>query len=210
MIPHPESVSEGALALLRSLSEMAELQGAALGGGTSLALVHGHRRSIDLDFFFESSFDPLGLQEALAERFASIGIVNRTQGSLCAVIQGVKVDFLRHSYPLLQAYADIEGIRILSVPDLAAMKVNAVANRGSKKDFSDLLLLHERGIPLRDSLKSFCLKYGQEGKFLAIRSLNWFGDTEGEPDPVYLNGWTWEGVRTRMEAIARSLIDKRS
>jgi len=39
-----------------------------------------------------------------------------------------------------------EYIRFVSLPDLSAMKVNAITNHGSKKDFSDLLLLHEQGI----------------------------------------------------------------
>lgn len=75
-----------------------------------------------------------------------------------------------------------------------------------KKDFSDLLLLNDNGISLADALDLFCCKYGPARRFLAIRSLNWFDDTLGEPDPMYLNGWTWTGVRKRMETLARNLL----
>jgi hypothetical protein len=186
---------------------MDELCGAALGGGTSLALVFGHRKSMDIDFFLTDPFDSVQLQNALARLIPGIQIVNRTAGSLSAAAGSVKVDILSHSYPLLDAYTHLETIQCLSLPDMAAMKVNAVTNRGSKKDFSDLLLLSENGLTLSAALDRFCRKYGHAGRFLAVRSLNWFGDTAGEPDPVYLNGWTWPEVRRRMELLARAFLD---
>lgn len=206
MIPHPESVSAELLEIARSLASMVELRGAALGGGTSLALLFGHRKSIDIDYFLVDPFEPIKLQDALYRLFPGIEFVNRTAGSLCAMIGTVKLDLLLHSYPLLHEYSRLDSLQCLSLADMAAMKVNAVTNRGSKKDFSDLLLLHENGILLTDALDLFCQKYGSSGRFLAIRSLNWFEDAEGEPDPRYLNGWTWHSVRQRMAVIAKALI----
>jgi hypothetical protein len=55
-----------------------------------------------------------------------------------------------------------------ALQDMAAMKINAITNRGSKKDFSDLLLLHEQGIPILQSLEYFCAKYGQPDAFWLI------------------------------------------
>lgn len=206
MIPHPESVSPELLDLLYILAGLQELRDAALGGGTSLALVFGHRRSVDLDFFIVEPFDSIRLQEALARAITGIQFSNRTAGSLCAITGKVKIDILQHSYPLLHGYTSLELVPCLSLPDMAAMKVNAVTNRGSKKDFTDLLLLNENGISLSDALDLFCRKYGQAGRFLAIRSLNWFDDTIGEPDPLFLNGWTWPEVRSRMEKLAITLL----
>lgn len=206
MIAHQESVSSELLEKLRALSSLDTLRRAALGGGTSLALVFGHRKSIDIDFFLTDSFDSILLQESLASRFHDFSLANRTPGSLSAILGSVKIDILLHSYPLLQEYSTFDSVPFLSLPDMAAMKVNAVTNRGSKKDFSDLLLLDENGIPLRKALDFFCAKYGSTGRFLAIRSLNWFEDAEGEPDPYYLNGWTWPFVRERMARLAEALV----
>jgi len=207
MIPHPESASPRMLEILHFLNGMGELKQAALGGGTSLALRFGHRKSIDLDFFLVEPFDSPGLQETLIRLFPDLEILNRTPGSLCAITESVKLDFLLHSYPLLREYTSLDSVRCLSLPDLAAMKVNAVTNRGSKKDFSDLLLLHENGIPLTAALDFFSVKYGPAGRFLAIRSLNWFADAEEEPDPLYLNGWTWPEVHQRMAGLAKALLN---
>lgn len=206
MIPHPESVSPELLDILHNLAKLDELRGAALGGGTSLALVFGHRRSVDIDFFLVDPFNSIGMQEALARSVPGIQFVNRTAGSLSASTGTVKVDILLHSYPLLQEYTSLATVPCLSLPDMAAMKVNAVTNRGSKKDFSDLLLLNDNGISLSDSLDLFCRKYGHTGRFLAIRSLNWFDDTLGEPDPLYMNGWTWSEVKLRMSKLAQTLV----
>jgi len=116
------------------------------------------------------------------------------------------IDFLHHPYPLLEKTIVRNNIRFLSLPDIAAMKINAVTNRGSKKDFTDLLLLHEEGIRLDRALDCFCRKYGGGGRFLAVRSLAWFTDAEEEPDPVYLNGWTWNEVRSRIEQLVKDII----
>jgi hypothetical protein len=206
MIAHPESVSTELLETLFVLADLDSLDKAALGGGTSLALVFGHRKSIDIDLFLVDTFDSIVLQESLAQRFTDISVMNRTSGSLSIVTGEVKIDILLHSYPILREHSNLDGLRCLSLPDMAAMKINAVTNRGSKKDFSDLLLLHENGIPIPAALDFFCEKYGPAGRFLAIRSLAWFEDAEGEPDPVYLNGWSWPEVHERVEGIVELVL----
>jgi predicted nucleotidyltransferase component of viral defense system len=205
MIVHRESVSPELIEILHALVAVEPLDKAALGGGTSLALAFGHRKSIDIDFFLTDPFDSNQLQDSLARRFSDFSLTNRTAGSLSAITGSIKVDILLHSYPLLRDYTTLDSIQCMSLPDMAAMKINAVTNRGSKKDFSDLLLLHENGIPLTTALDFFCEKYGSAGRFLAIRSLAWFEDAEDEPDPRYQNGWTWLQVRDRMERLAKAL-----
>ncbi len=126
-------------ALLHRLSPLEALREFALGGGTSLALRFGHRWSVDLNFFTLDEFAPdvlfgrMGLAEAT--------VLAQARNSLTLEAGGVKVDLLRHHYPLLGSPDALDGLRLLSVPDLAAMKINAIVNRGSKKDFFDLALL---------------------------------------------------------------------
>jgi predicted nucleotidyltransferase component of viral defense system len=176
-----------------------------LGGGTSLALRFGHRSSEDLDFFTRETFDTEGLRNRFAEAYPGSQVLNRTAGSLCLVVEGVKIDFLHHPFPLLDK-VDYQGqSRFLSIPDIAAMKINAVTNRGSKKDFLDLYLLHTIGISITDSLQFFSNKYNGN-RLLALRSLLWFEDAETEPDPILLNGWSWESVKQEISAIVGKII----
>lgn len=188
--------------LLRLLAPLPALEDFSLGGGTSLALRFGHRLSVDLDFFTTGEFDT----EQLAERLGMSGAiqVNRAPNSLTLDVQGTKLDFLRHAYPLLAPPEEIEGVRLLSLPDVAAMKLNATANRGAKKDFFDLceLQLHH---PLPTMLDWFEMKYRSADRFTVIRSLGWFEDAELEPDPVPLNGHDWHFVKTQLRSMVSDL-----
>jgi len=98
---HLESVSPALFSTLVELLRIDELKDAALGDGTSLAMVFGHRKSIDIDLFFTTPFNSLLLQETIAYHFDHFSITNRTAGSLSGTIDTVKIDILLHSYPLL-------------------------------------------------------------------------------------------------------------
>jgi len=117
----------------------------------------------------------------------------------------IKIDFLHHPFPLLNKIEKDGVHRLLSVEDISAMKINAATNRVSKKDFSDLYLLHTQGVSLTAALESFSRKYNGN-KLLALRSLLWFEDAEKEPDPLYLNDWTWNIVRDKIQNLADLLL----
>jgi predicted nucleotidyltransferase component of viral defense system len=205
LIRYPDSVDPVLLELFSYVMQEKELKTFLLGGGTSLALRFGHRSSEDLDFFSREKFDTENLQNSLAEAFPGSQIVNRTIGSLCIVAEGINIDFLHHPFSLLEK-ADSQGqSRFLSLPDIAAMKINAVTNRGAKKDFFDLYLLHTIGVAISDSIHYFSRKYNGN-RLLALRSLLWFEDAETEPDPILLNDWSWELVKKEISEIVGKLI----
>jgi len=184
------------------LAPLPALEDFSLGGGTSLALRFGHRLSVDLDFFTTAEFDTGQLIDQLGLTGATL--VNRAQNSLTLDVQGTKLDFLRHAYPLLAPPEAIEGVRLLSLPDVTAMKLNATANRGAKKDFFDLCEL-QRHHPLPTMLEWFETKYRSADRFTVIRSLGWFEDAESEPDPVSLNGNDWQAVKNQVRGMVSNL-----
>ena len=51
------AVPPATLELLKEISALSQIDSFGLGGGTNLALRFGHRLSVDLDFFTNSSFD---------------------------------------------------------------------------------------------------------------------------------------------------------
>lgn len=193
------SVPSQAVTLLRGLMEEDVVERFALAGGTSLALRYGHRLSVDLDFFTREEFDPEALRDGLKlEAFE----LSRSPGSLSMVSNQTKVEFLRHDYPMLETIENIDGFRLYSVRDVAAMKLNALVNRGSKKDFYDLaeLLSH---FSLEELLEWFANKYRQSEPFMVLRSLTWFEDAEKEPDPVSNKGMDWIEVKATVSEAAR-------
>lgn len=199
---HQSAVPVNLLEVLEGLQEKIAASDFALAGGTSLALRLGHRLSVDLDFFTNGGFDPAAWAARIGAKAGSTtGIAD---GTLQLLMNGVKVEFLNHSYPKLAPYEVAGGLRMWSLEDIAAMKLNAIANRGSKKDFHDIAALLER-FPLHVMVDHYQAKYQPASLMMVIRSLAWFDDAEMEPDPVSLNAMTWPSVRERMARAIRTL-----
>lgn len=187
---------------LLDLQEPLADSGFALAGGTSLALRLGHRQSVDLDFFTPDAFDP----ESLATRLGidSESITGMASGTLQLRRHDLKMEFLRHGYPPLRDLQQLDGIRLWSLEDVAAMKINAIVNRGSKKDFYDLAALLDAW-PLGQLLEHYQQKYRPGSLLMAIRSLAWFEDADAEPDPISLTGATWPEIVEKIKTAIRQL-----
>jgi Nucleotidyl transferase AbiEii toxin, Type IV TA system len=188
--------------VLRDLQEKTSAVGFALAGGTSLALRFGHRLSIDLDFFSSTHFEPSTLAAHLG--IGPEAITGQAAGTLQLRINNVKVELLKHAYPQLADFELIQGLRFWSLKDVAAMKLNAISNRGSKKDFYDLAALLDH-FPLTAMVSLYQAKYRPASLMMVIRSLAWFDDADSEPDPVSLRGDTWPCVIDKVSAAIRGL-----
>jgi hypothetical protein len=199
---HPEAVPVGLLEVLRELREKVVRAGFALAGGTSLAIRFGHRVSVDLNFLTTQPFEPGDLASQLG--FGPQSILGQATGTLQVRIQNVKVEFLRHAYPKLSDDVNFEEIRMWSLADVAAMKLNAISNRGSKKDFCDVAaLLSHYSLPRM--LDFYRQKYQPASMMMVIRSLAWFDDAETEPDPVFLQNTSWSEVVHKISTAIRTL-----
>lgn len=177
--------------------------GFALAGGTSLALRLGHRLSIDLDFFTTEPFEPEELAAKLKIEHQSITGV--AKGTLQVLFNDLKIEFLKHSYTKLSDVETIDGVKIWSLADVAAMKINAIVNRGSKKDFYDLAALLDI-FPMPTILDSYRSKYQPASIFMAIRSMSWFDDADSEPDPISLCEQTWDAVKQRISEAIQQIM----
>lgn len=202
---HRETVEFSTLELLRRLLSLAPFKDFALAGGTALALQYGHRISVDLDLFISSSFNTEEAFQSIKECEVSIQVLGQGKNTLNLVIEGVKVDLLSHQYPQLSEQEDIEGIRFMSIKDIAAMKLSAMAQRGSKKDFFDVdeLLRH---FSLRELISFYSKKYNEQNLFYLLKSITYFEDAESEPDPNVLNGVSWGDVKSNLIKAANTFI----
>ena len=131
-------------------------------------------------------------------------VMGNAKNTLTIDVDGVKLYLLRHVYPVLQPPDQIDGIHLISLPDVVAMKLNAIANRGSKKDFYDVAELLEH-FPMDKMLGLFSDKYTRSDPFSVIRSMAWFEDAEIEPDPVSLTGMDWDAVKDRVRSAVAGL-----
>ena len=196
-----KAIHKDTFSFLQKLSKLVYLNDFALAGGTSLALQLGHRISIDLDFFTLEIFDSLELLERL-NKDLKISNATTAKNTLSLYIQfngkNIKTEFLRHDYKLLKDHTEIGDIRLYSVEDIAAMKLNAIANRGSKKDFYDVFELL-KSFSIVELIDFFKEKYSTLNAFTVIKSLYYFEDAELEPDPMSLNKVSWTKVKEKIK-----------
>lgn len=179
--------------MLKELQAIPELKELRLVGDTSLALQLGHRISIDLDLF--GSFDsPLPFEMFLFD-FENVNKTGSNRFMQFFEIDGVKVDFVNYNYPWLNEPIIEEGIQLASIEDIAAMKINAIINRGTKKDFIDIDFLLER-YSLAQILELYQQKYGVKDYQIALRCLSYFEDAENETMPRMLVKKDWKTIKS--------------
>ena len=199
-----QTVEPNTLELLRSLMQKEYLNSFVLVGGTALALQLGNRKSIDLDLFSNTDFSSNELLISLLDDY-QIVVNNQLSQTLISTINEVEVDFIKFHYPFIRPIVIIENIRMASLEDIAAMKLDAITGRGSKKDFYDLFfLLKQYSI---DELFSFYTeKYPHQTTFHVARSLTYFEDAEMQPNPVVFDKTiTWEVVKQTIISSIQSL-----
>ena len=161
------------LELLRHLMQVPEFSGLRLVGGTALALQYGHRTSVDLDLFGHAELENDEFLSLLQTISTDIRVLNERRNIHQYFINGVKVDFVNYAYPWLDDAHTEEGIRLATPPDIAAMKVNAIEGRGSRKDFVDMYVLLQH-YSLSQILDFYKQKYPEHSEFRAWRSLVYF------------------------------------
>lgn len=195
---------EPTLRLLKELMEVKALKQFHLCGGTALSLHFGHRLSIDLDLFSPEVLDKPFLEEILTENFDDFApVFTRVKSFYFCYINKIKVDFVYTPAPVIAEFAEMEAIRFWGLPDIIAMKLNAIYGRGSKKDFWDLyeILNH---FSMKEIVDFFFKKYPaafEEGLYM---SLVYFDDAEGQADPKSFNKQRWQNIKTTIEKEVRN------
>lgn len=199
-----QTVEPNTLELLRSLMQKEYLNSFVLVGGTALALQLGNRESIDLDLFSTADFSSNEVLSSLLNDYQIVVNSQLTQ-TLISTINHVKVDFIKFHYPFIRPFVVIENIRMASVEDIAAMKLDAITGRGSKKDFYDLYFLLQQ-FSIDDLFSLYIEKYPHQTTFHVIRSLTYFEDAEIQPNPIVFDKTiTWEVVKHKIITTIQGL-----
>lgn len=199
-----QTIQPKLLELLTKIMSSEVFRGFNLVGGTSLALQIGHRFSIDIDMFGDYEIEEYEFIEELS-KFGKTTILKKSRNIIILTIDGIKVDFVNYKYPLLENIQIVENIRLVSDKDIAAMKLNAIAGRGSRKDFIDLYFLLKK-YSLAEMLNFYKEKYVDGSEFMVIKSLNYFEDAETEEMPIMFEKISWEEIKKEIRVLAKNLI----
>lgn len=206
---HEEVIPPHGLELLAALERRrgAALRGWVLAGGTGLALRLGHRLSGDFDFFRSNAVDMRELARIL-ERAGECETLNHDARTLNVLVGGVKLSFFRVSFGFLLPPAPYRFFAIADIVDIALMKLAAVADRGSRRDFVDLWCILQRGPTLRECIDLLPEKYG-EGRvnlYHVLKSLTYFEDAEAEPLPAMREPFDWEACKSFFVEEAHEIV----
>lgn len=202
---HTKTVFPNTLELLIKLQCLTELKDFVLVGGTALALHFGHRMSIDLDLFSYNVDIPVNIQNIASINKLKIENISLAKNIQIFNIDGIKVDFVCYPYPWLNSYIADKQMKIASLEDIAAMKISAIINRGTKKDFIDFYYLLEI-FDLPQIMFFYKKKYPEASEFLAYKSLIYFEDAESDPMPKMFSKVKWEKIKKRILEISEKEI----
>ncbi len=192
------AVEPTTLEILRKICSLQVFSDFGLGGGTNLALRLGHRLSVDLDFFTNTDFTNSLLFKAITTEFPKAELLFEQNQTMMFSINNVKVDFILYPFEWLQPFEIIESTRLISVRDIIPMKLQAVSNRFSKKDFWDIAFLLE-SFTLEQMITIFKNKFPQIDTGFIIHSLTAFDEAHHEQDPICLKPKSWEEIQHDLE-----------
>lgn len=201
---HYSTVGAPLRSILEKLMRAEVFDSFRLVGGTALSLHLGHRISVDIDLFTDKLYGTIDFQ--VLEKFfqSHFKYVDCGRGEIIGFgkmymigesdFDNVKVD-LMYTDPFIREPLTDDGIRLASVEDITAMKLDILMRAGRKKDFWDLhaladvfsldqmLALHKERYP-----------YTHDAD-LILHGFQNFSKADYEFDPDCLLGKHWETIR---------------
>lgn len=181
-----------------------------LAGGSALALQYGHRISIDFDFFTPIHF----VGRNIALELNNIGSFKLQEAAekntLLGLFNNVKFSLFFYDYPLVISPINYLGIEIARPEDIAAMKLAAIMDRGTIKDFIDIYFLIKKGISLEQSFRYYNKKYKSLANniYSIIKSLSYFDDANLKEMPEMIERIDWEEVKKFFQKETIKLAEK--
>ncbi len=202
----PEVLPGAQWSVLHALGPECASRGYYLAGGTALALQLGHRKSVDLDWFGPLPIpDGPSIDACLRAAGHAFDVEQEQEGMLLGSASGVRISFFAYKYRLLEPFErwSDAGCNLASLADIAAMKLSAVAQRGARKDFIDIVALMNAGFTLLRMLDLYKLNYETKEIVHVMYGLSYFADAEKEPMPDMLSPLTWEQTKRAVQAALK-------
>lgn len=189
-------LSGDAQATLALLGKSGIANDAYLAGGSALALYYGHRYSVDFNLFSSVPFDPKQLSKTLSSLGPFVEEVAKGV-SLIGTFRGTKMSYFHYRYPLVKPTTRYRNVNVAHPHDIAAMKLVAITDRGTKKDFVDLYTLTQRGVSLENMFQFYDKKYGlfDANRYTLIKALSYLDEANEDKMPQMIASISWDEVK---------------
>jgi hypothetical protein len=198
--------------VLKTLMEANEFDVFRLVGGTALSLYRGHRESVDLDLFSDAPYDSIDFDAVdlfLRKNYSYVDVnefkvvgMGRSYYIGKSKDDCVKLD-LFYTDRFIQKIILIDGLRLATIEEIIAMKIDVISRGGRKKDFWDI---HE----LKDdySIEKMLSLYKQRNpdthnSFQIRKYFSNFENADNDFDPICLKGKYWEIIKLDMIDFAK-------
>jgi len=206
-----EAINSEQKEVLKKIVADLPIKNSYLAGDTGLALLLGHRKSIDFDWFTPAEFEPAELENKLASS-GNLKVLKSKAGTFHALLDQVRVTWLYYTNPLIQPplkISQVPGLKIASLADIGVMKWIAISQRGTKKDFIDLYFILQEGLTLGTLITYLPEKFPQKNLnfYHLIRSLSYFEDAEKQQNLQMLKQVSWQQVKSFFTAEKNRLLD---
>lgn len=199
-------LKEGLLQLMAAK----EFETFRLVGGTSLSLQIGHRESIDIDLFSDVDYGKIdfeAIEMYLESNFKYLDhLSNSIPGMGKSYLVGedkdntLKLDIF-YTDKFIQPYCLEDTIRMATIEEIIAMKLDVVQRGGRKKDFWDLHELFEN-YSLTQMLDLHEQRYPySHDRDLIIQNFTDFSLADDEFNPICFKGKYWEFIKEDIEEI---------
>jgi len=181
-----------------------------LVGGTALSLHLGHRESVDIDLFSDvpyGSLDFESIDNYLKDTFSYVDHLSNIAPAMGKSYtigndknNSVKLDVF-YSDPFVRELIEEDEIRLASIEEIIAMKIDVIQRGGRKKDFWDLHeLLDKYSISQMVALHEERYPFSHDEKTILMNLIN-FENADNDFDPVCLKGKYWEFIKADFEEV---------
>lgn len=199
-----EVLDKDRLSIIENLKQIKDLW-FYLAGWTALALIFWHRESIDFDFFISENIDTDILFKKCLDIFDWFEIKKtfEEKNTLYINVNWVKISFFTYKYKNIWNFIENEYFNIASIQDIWCMKLWAIQNRATNKDYVDLYFIIKE-IGLHNLINNFFLKFWQvvTDTYL-LKSLIYFEDVEAEKLIIKDKNISFDFIKTNLEKFVK-------
>ncbi|PZR20156.1 MAG: hypothetical protein DI539_11630 [Flavobacterium psychrophilum] len=196
------------------LMQSKEFDAFRLVGGTALSLQLGHRISVDIDLFTDAEYGTVDFDIIEAFIEANFDYVDKDFGTIAGMGRSylvgsdkdntIKLDLYYTTDPFVNPPLILEGIRMASLEEIIAMKIDVIQRIGRKKDFWDLYeVLPDYSIADMIALHKKRYAYSHD-EALIKENLTNFTQADNDFEPICIRGNYWELIKEDIiEAVSK-------
>ncbi len=176
-------------------------------GGSAIALLIGHRESIDFDLFSLKEFSNNKIRRKILNLKKISNVVRDETGQYTIIINGVRFTFFHYPFEIIFSENFNDIIKIPNLLTLGAMKAYALGRRPKWKDYVDLYFIIKRFYSVKEiSKKADEIFKGEFNEKNFRNQLSYFDDINYKEPIVYKKGFEIDDEIIKRELTEFSLL----